>query len=335
MHLEERKMSNPPVNPSVAPLPDNGVRSRIAASLEGTGKFAALFFGLVYALGFLVIAIHHAQYGISQFDPLRPKIFSTGLVFLVLSGLPSVAALRQFHVFGLQKNAIFHIGYDEKNKAYADLCVALSFWPVCLGLSYMSGFIFVSFSDPRPWGLTAFLAAMAAYLAVSLVESRYFNRLPMSFAAIDSVTAIGVALVVYHFQDHRVFFVSLWFYATGLAGLFLSKLFGDSGRLKAFEWEIRFPYFAAILLWYSTFIYENVRPSLGGGAPTSVALYLSGKSPVPELDATEVLLLEETDHGYYILRPGKEQTAYFLRRDLVSAIHFLKKDSTKSAAVPH
>src|ERR1017187_5971609 len=74
--------------------------SRLVAGLEVTARAVAVFAAVVYGAGFLIVAIHHAQYGIAQFDPLKPKIFSTGIVFILLTGLTTMAAFRMFHIFG-------------------------------------------------------------------------------------------------------------------------------------------------------------------------------------------------------------------------------------------
>jgi len=82
-------------SPEPTPTP-----SSITARFEFVGKFTALFIGVIYAFGFLIIAIHHAQFSIPEFDPLKPKIFSTGLIFLLFFGIPMVTAFRLFGYSG-------------------------------------------------------------------------------------------------------------------------------------------------------------------------------------------------------------------------------------------
>jgi hypothetical protein len=53
---------------AIAPAPEaSPPQAGLVPRLELVVKFGALFFGLVYALGFLVIAIHHAQLSIPEF----------------------------------------------------------------------------------------------------------------------------------------------------------------------------------------------------------------------------------------------------------------------------
>ena len=77
--------------------------SRLAAGVEMYAKASALFLAVVYGAGFLIVAVHHAQYGVAQFDPLKPKIFSTGVVFFLLVAGASIAAFRVFQIVGLRR----------------------------------------------------------------------------------------------------------------------------------------------------------------------------------------------------------------------------------------
>jgi len=49
----------------------------------GTGLLA-----LFYAAGFLVVSIHHGQYGIVMFEFLRARVFAAGILFSLFLGVP-------------------------------------------------------------------------------------------------------------------------------------------------------------------------------------------------------------------------------------------------------
>lgn len=298
--------------------------SRFVASLEVTARAAALFVAVVYGTGFLIISVHHAQYGIAQFDPLKPKIFSTGVVFLLLAALPIVAAFRLFRIFGLRAKAAVGIACKPENEKYLKIINGFSFLPATVILSIFVGFFFERFDDPKPWGVTYFLLVMGVYAALALFQAKYFDKHPFLFLLADFLTMALLVAVMYRFQDHHQMVLSLWFYGVGIGAVILYRYLQPE-RIKQFEWERHFPSIALVLLTYSTAIYGRIRPSFGGGMPTPVVFYLSAKTPILNSDSPEVLLLEETDHGYYILASAQEQTAYFLRRDLVVAMHFLKK----------
>src|SRR6266851_7395784 len=131
--------------------------SRFVASLEVTARAAALFVAVVYGTGFLIISVHHAQYGIAQFDPLKPKIFSTGVVFLLLVALPILAAFRLFRIFGLRMKAAIGIPCKPEHEWCLKAINGFSFLPATTILSLFVAFFFEPFDDPKPWGVTYYL----------------------------------------------------------------------------------------------------------------------------------------------------------------------------------
>ncbi len=113
--------------------------SSFTARFEFAGKFTALFIGMVYAFGFLIIAIHHAQFSIPEFDPLKPKIFSTGLIFLVFVGIPMLGSFRTFGLFGLQSPYGFRIGAKPENIAIHKLMLVFGFYYGAYAMASVAG----------------------------------------------------------------------------------------------------------------------------------------------------------------------------------------------------
>jgi hypothetical protein len=300
--------------------------SRFLSGLQAVAQAAAVFVAVVYGTGFLIVAIHHAGYGIAQFDFLKTKIISTGIVFVLLTAISVVAAFRVFHVFGLRRTTSTVIPCKPENEAYLKIIIGLSFFVVAMAVSNIVLFFFEPFGGPKPWGLLCFLVIAALYVTLTIFERKYFDNHPALFMLGDLALMILCVGVFYRFYDHPQLVLVLWLYAVGIGAVIFSKLL-QSGNVKHIEWEQYFGAITAVLLTYSTLIYPHIKPSFGGGVPSPVVLYLTGKNPIfPNTDSAEVLLLDETDHGYYVLLNAQEKTAYFLRRDLVSAIHFEKKD---------
>jgi hypothetical protein len=299
--------------------------SRLATGLEITARSAGVFLAAVYATGFLIVALHHAQYGISQFDPLKPKIFSTGVVFFLLTAAPVMLAFRAFNIFGLRpKSPTFLLTCKPENATLLKLVVGFSLLPATLGLSNLFLFFFVPFDDWKPWGVTCLVVVMTGFVVIGIFETKHFDKHPLLFTVSDVTLAVLLVVVMYRFLDHHQMNFILWSYGVAIGALMLSKVL-RAEEIKQFEWERQFSAIAIVLLTYSTAIYGKIKPSFGGGAPTSVVLYFSGTTPISNSDSADVLLLEETDHGYYVLKNAQEPTAYFLRRELVSAIHFEKQ----------
>src|SRR6266480_1236037 len=68
--------------------------SQFRSVLETVSKAGAILLAVIYAVGFLIVVLHHAQYGIAEFNPLKPKIFSAGILFALLFAVPAIAAYR-------------------------------------------------------------------------------------------------------------------------------------------------------------------------------------------------------------------------------------------------
>lgn len=68
-------------------------------ALEKLTRYAALALAAIYATGFVIISIHHALYGIPVSSPVKPRIFPSGVISLLLLVLPVLAASREFVMF--------------------------------------------------------------------------------------------------------------------------------------------------------------------------------------------------------------------------------------------
>lgn len=312
-------MSSPPV----APTHDQQQRPDIRERLEFGVKFGALFFGLVYALGFLIIAIHHSTLSIPEFDPLKPKIFSAGIVFILLAGLPVLAALRMFDIFGLSIPVVKGIQVQPGNEAAWKAATVFSFWWVALGFSVTVGQIFLDgIAAWRPWGFTCDIVIFALLAVYIVLLRKYFNRLPDIFAFAALGIVVADAVVTFKFADRKLFWLTLWAYFVGLGGAYCLHLLNDPDKRRKFEWERLVPYVALTIGLYGSGLYRYIPPHYGGGKPTPSTMYFASKVPFTNADSANVQFLEETNSGYYILAPGDDRHAYFLRRDSVSAIHF-------------
>jgi hypothetical protein len=302
------------------PLKSPGVASR----LELVAKFGALFLGLVYALGFLIVAIHHAQFSIPQFDPLKTKIFSTGLFFLLMVGAPAMFVFRTLGLVGLKAQTGFGISCDPKNQDSLRVALVVgSFFPA-YGLGrYLAGTFFGTSYDFKRWGFTGFLVCAGTFILSGVFMKKRFDKWPGTFVLLAALQTIGTFIFALRFDDRRMFGAGLWFFGVGLLSLYVLHVIKKPDEWRSIEWERQLPIIAVVLLLYSSLIYRNISSYFGGGVPVPVTMYFSSaKVPIASSDSAELQLIEETSDGYYVLKSGDEKHAFFLRRDLVSAIHF-------------
>lgn len=96
----------------------------------------------------------------------------------------------------------------------------------------------------------------------------------------------------------------------------------ELSEVKKLEWERFAPTFLIFSLSiYATQVYGKIKPSYGGGMPTPVVLHFASKNPLSESgDEGRLLLIDETDHGYYLLKNTTETKSYFVRRDVVVVV---------------
>lgn len=87
--------------------PPPGRSEKILGSyVESLTRITASSLVLMYGIGFLILSIHEARFGISQFSPLRARIIFVGFTFTVLAALPAAAHHYGFAYFGPLKAII-------------------------------------------------------------------------------------------------------------------------------------------------------------------------------------------------------------------------------------
>jgi len=96
-----------------------------------TVKHAAVIFAVIYGIGFLVLSVHHARFGMEATEPFKPKVFSAGLLFVVLAGVPCIAMARTLAMFGLRMPVTRIV--KGQGEAYVGLLRVLRFWLIALG----------------------------------------------------------------------------------------------------------------------------------------------------------------------------------------------------------
>src|SRR5580704_5678914 len=60
----------------------------------------------VYGVGFVILGIHDAKYGVVQFSPFRTRIGLVGLVFVALVGLVALAQDSGINYFNILKRVL-------------------------------------------------------------------------------------------------------------------------------------------------------------------------------------------------------------------------------------
>ncbi|MGA2607944.1 MAG: hypothetical protein ABSH01_10880 [Terriglobia bacterium] len=315
-------VSSPPPKVAARSEPEPPRRGNVSL-LESASRLGAFFIAAVYAGGYLIIALHGSHFGIVEFSPFRPRIFSAGALLALLLVVPLVAASRAFHLFGLRNPALVSVPVKPENVKYLQLSCKFDFYNICFGLCALSAILFPpDYLQTRPWGLTFFFAVLAFAVVSVVAQKKRFDPHPLSSTVLSALSATAVAVVAFQFFGRSFFWLSIWYYFVGIAALYLHGVFESPDKRTGLEWEKAIFFLLSALVAFATVIYGRIAPSFGGGSPIPAVLHLATDVPISSSRSMSVLMVDENDYGYYVLKPGQESTAYFLRRDQVSSIEF-------------
>lgn len=305
-----------------------------ASILELATRTFGLFLGLAYAAGFLVIAINQARYGIVEFNPIRARIFTAGILFLLLAAIPVVTVTRVFGIFGMTSRYGIRLSSKPEYSAYLNVTLAAAFYIVAHYLSWSLSFLFpgvVGFGTaraPASW-LLGGLIFISVFAGLEL--GKRFDDFPRRFAILSVLVTTGFFVVGLLYMSRPSFWLTLWFYSAGIVGAVVLSWAHEPRRIATYPWErVALAPLFLFLVVFAIEIYGNVSATYGGGAPVPAKVHLAGDAVVAGEKVLDALLIDETDHGYYILVKGRTDTAYFLRRDLVTLIEFGGKGAGQS-----
>lgn len=281
-------------------------------------------------MGFVILAVYEARYGIFQFSPLRARIFLVGFTFSALVALPAAAEHYKLSYYGplgpvLQNN-------DRRLQNYRSVVLGSGF---VFTAFFMAGLFRLVLFAPSPstklpsWGrlaAAAFVAGILALFVVYAIVMRRFAAHPESTTA-AAVLTTGVFLTSMYFTDKDLFHLTFWFFLSGVIAL---SMRGSTNRLLS-ALDFRNWLFIILAIWfYISAVFGSVQSKVGGGAPTPVVFYLN--KPVAWLDSTtaSVSLLDETDQGFYVLSSGKSKALFIPRSDVGSLYFGPAEDVMKS-----
>ena len=196
---------------------------------------------------------------------------------------------------------------------YPATFMALVFNPVVFRFA-LNNWWFVP-EDASVWrGLAIFAAFLVMGLGNFVIEKSFLGH-PKRAAFLGLGGASFVVYTLYLFGARNIANLTIFLFLAGLSALQVKP--GISYALDFRNW-----FLAVLLIALFTFkIFGDIRPELGGGAPSPVTLYLN--MPVAWLDSNvaSVLLVDETDQGFYVLTALTDK-AFFLPRSNVASVYF-------------
>jgi hypothetical protein len=292
---------------------------------------------LVLGAGFLIVSIHNESYGIVQFDPFRIRMVSAGVLFLVLLAIPFLGGSRIHGLFGFKawmpesqtQNAMrpevfgYYLRF-ARTFEYLIFAFVLAFWIRPFLENYATnlkfalvGFVFVAFG-----------------IAASMSIKSSLHKMPVKCATLAALTMVLCFAVSVSMADVGFLLLLLWLFVAGAIPLYIQKPIREPQELRNIDWHIWLGCALAIVALFAAAIYPRISPLLGGGAPVRVILQFEGRSPIDGAERARVLLVDETEGGFYIVQSEADKRAVFLPRERIAAIYFKSKQEPDKLSVP-
>jgi hypothetical protein len=279
---------------------------------------------ILYAAGFVVLSVHHASFGISQFNLLRPKILAAGILFCIFIALPIAEAARVFGLLGYPPM------FPTPDRTGVEFDKRLYYLPFVRLLAFLLGAIAIGWTvraflqeytlNPR---VTLWYVAMLTPTAAVAFTVRYRGKRNPALTA--WLCMFALAWIIFCFKragDLALTITLSWFFGCALIAYFLDSRIMGAKDLRDTNWANFIGWSIGALTVFALLIYPQIRWSLGGGAPVPVSLRFENKSPLDETGQTRFWMIDETEAGFYVLGKQDAKRAVFLPRSAVRAIYF-------------
>lgn len=289
-------------------------------------KYGIVIVGGVYFAGFLIVTLHEAQFGIYQPSPFKPRVLAAGALFAVLATVVAMGSLTVYDLLPL-RSLTFISGTLVSRKLQLYRWTTLSFYYLLAVqvITSLSLFAFdrssllqgMSRSGTILW--PCFGIVTIGWLLKVRQES---ERTPSRFALLSALLLL-LWFILGLSSPTPFFWFNVWAWVTGMIAVALVVAFDrlDDDPVAAFmalSCIITPPYL------FAEKVYPHIRVEWGGGAPQKATLQLvSPMRPHGTLNE-EVLLLEESEYGYFVLTSDQNRVAHFVPRQKVDGLSFDK-----------
>ena len=281
---------------------------------------------LIYGVGFIILGFHDAKYGVVQFSPFRARIFLVGFVFVALVALTAAAQHYSPGYFNLFDPVVTDV--EPKRQTHRTIIMDAGFI-LTAGLisGFLSTFIFHSVSAQLPHPSTLnLISSLALFLlgyGLFFLVAKIYLKKPLaavflSLLAVAMVLAALVGTTLHTPSSYLTVFLTL-------VGMITHGIKRWNNPVR-YVLDFRNWYLALLLVWiYINWVFPGMPPRWGGGQPTPIQIFQNTPVSWSQSNPTDVLLLDETDQGFYVLLSPNGK-AFFVPRSNVSSILFGPKE---------
>ena len=315
---QANQSSSSPQRPEAAP-------ATLSLPIDLITRSTAPLLLIVYGLGFVILGFHDAKYGVVQFSPFRTRIVLVGLVFVALVALTAWADPSRIpHWDPLEK---VRADNDPNRRFFRETVLAAGFvFTATLMASLLGFFLFSSVRGQPPWRWWRWLTWFAAYFLL-LGAFNYIDKIFVSKPRGAAIAAV-LAYVAYCVAITAIFPATAWAqlaFFLAIAKFEMTSIKRSGGPLKYLTHFLSWPLLLWIIWIYISWVFVLLPPRWGGGQPTPIVVYLNNPAPWSPENPIQVLLLDETDQGLYILLSPSGR-AFFVPRSNVASVFFGTRD---------
>jgi hypothetical protein len=261
----------------------------------------------------------------------KPRVITTGAMFVLLTSVPMISVARWFQLFGLSGALYGAPVVGVKNSVLRVLVNAAVYYPVCL---YVSSVVAPAFVYGRPvsrsrasaWTehLTSFLP-IAIFGLVAVLNRRPRAELLTSL----SIIVLSIILFVFSFAwlSPARFVLTGWFWGIGLAGVAAYYIWSrsDGKSWKQVPWEGMLGMLFLGVWLDASQVFEHLEPAYGGGGASPVTVFLQDQKNPFAASQIQAQLSDETSVGFYVRPPSNDASvkqSYFVPRTAVALVKF-------------
>ncbi len=303
-------------------MDEGKLRSRIAVLAQLTGILAVV----TYGAGFLALSLHHASFGISQFNLLRPKIISAGVLFFVLAAL---AAIETTQAFGFHLDGDKLPGTDNisvPTRRHVRWIYSLAFLLIALVASALLLRQFLGDSPPGDalysWAFGAVFPSAAAVAAIPLLFMRKRKGELAACVVVVVLSVLWMVYCIYRTRDTTFSVLVGWFLLCSYDFYVVRGALKDIRQLSNVNWVQAATLAMGTAVFFGVQVYPRIRSGFGGGSPSQATVQFVDKSPFDGTGEARVWFIDETDFGFYVIRSKEAKKAIFLPRNTIAAIYF-------------
>jgi hypothetical protein len=279
----------------------------------------------VYVTGYIIVSIYHASLGLNELNPFRPKVAAAGILFLAFT---SAALYMDSHARKIIK-ADPNTYTGNKKRVYEIVVGGLAIY--CLDILASSACLLLMRYDSYPKNSWEFISLWTVGLLIPLLQKvgkkiSWFQKFQTHWAFFTLCIALTVILVSQSFPSKGEFNgrqFALVLATIQLAAHLIKNSHNASGLDRITGWTHLV--FVSILpfILFGTWVYPHIKAAFGGGEPTPAEISLNLPGPSQTSDQIKVLIVDETDIGYYLII-GSERSVHFLPRSVISQVEYSK-----------